>query len=179
MDEINFWSIIESSGAPDKCTPDEQCESIVADLALLPKEDLIEFENIRHRLLNQAYSWPMLKACFIVVSYVSDDVFEDFRHWVILNGKERFFKTLANPNCMVDYIQVEDPIEEITGEPLMMVYEEAWDGDIEEIEEKVTIPAPPQISNDWPSKEELRQEFPELFDKFWNEDAVRQIHGES
>ena len=113
------------------------------------------------------------------VSYVSDDVFEDFRHWVILNGKENFYRTIKNPNEIVHYINVDEPIEEVTGEPLMMVVEEAWDGDIEEIEEKMVYPQDPEILDDWPPKEALRAEFPDLFDKFWNEKAISEIHGNS
>lgn len=163
--------------ATDTYSPDEQCEAIVEVLSELTKEELIEFENIRHQLLNKAYTWPVLKACFIVLSYVSDDVFEGFRHWIILNGKDRFYRTLENPNCVADYIAVEDPIEEISGEPLLLASEEAWDGDIEDIEESVVIPKDPEINDDdWPSKEGLRSELPELFDKFWNEEAIRRIH---
>ena len=152
MHEDGFWSIIEAAGAPDVCPVEQQCDAIVAALSELSKEELVAFENTRQQLLARAYTWRMLKACFLVLSYVSDDVFEDFRHWVILNGKDRFHRTLANPNCMIEYMQAKEPIEEINGEPLMMACEEAWDGDIEEIEEEVVIPETPQISEEWPTK---------------------------
>ena len=177
MNEDEFWKIIEAAGSPSQCDPEEQCKAIAMSLSKLDKDALIEFENIRLRLLVQAYTWPMLKACFILLSYVSDDVFEDFRHWVILNGKENFYRTLKNPNEIFHYINVDDPIEEVTGEPLMMVVEEAWEGDIEEIEEKIVYPQDPEISDDWPPKDALRAEFPDLFDKFWNEKAIAEIHG--
>jgi hypothetical protein len=179
VDETTFWRIVEDAGAPDECSPDEQCEIIAAALTDLSKEDLIAFENIRHRLLGKLYTWPMLKACFIVLSYVSDDVFEDFRHWIILNGKERYLSVMTNPNNLVNFIKVDDPIEEITGEPLMLVVEDAWEGDIEDIEEHVAFPKVPDIDDDWPPKSGLRREFPELFDKYWNEEAIRKIHGDA
>jgi hypothetical protein len=179
MNEEAFWRIIENAGAPDRCSPDDQCERITKSLASMSTSDLVEFENLRHQLLVKAYTWPMLKACFIVLSYVSDDVFEDFRHWIILNGQSRFYRTIEDPDVMAEYIQVQDPIEEITGEPLMFVCENAWDGDIEDIEKDVVYPNTPAISDDWPPKEQLRAEFPTLFEQFWNEDRIREIHGGS
>ena len=179
MDETTFWRIVEDAGAPDRCSPDEQCEAISEALAGLSREDLVAFENIRQRLASGLYTWPMLKACFIVLSYVSDDVFEDFRHWVILNGKDRYLSTMQNPNTMVDYITVDDPIEETSGEHLMFVVENAWEGDIEDIEEHVDFPTVPDIDDDWPPKNELRREFPDLFDKYWNEEAIQRIHGDA
>ncbi len=77
---------------------------------------------------------------------------------------------------MVQYIAVEDPVEEISGEPLMLVCEEAWESDIEELEEQYIYPSIPDIVDDWPPKEDLKKEFPYLFEKFWNEEVIKEIH---
>ena len=97
---------------------------------------------------------------------------------MILNGKENFQKTSKDPNAIVTYINVQDPIEEVTGEALMFVVEDAVD-DIEKIEAQVKYQQDPQISDDWPPKEELRNEFPDLFERFWNESAIAETHGKS
>ena len=179
MNEATFWKIIEDAGAPDKCPTDEQCEKSSETLSKLSKTELIAFENFHNRLIEKSYTWPLLKACFIVLSYVSDDVFEDFQNWVILNGRKRFEETIENPDAIADYADVEDPVEEISGEPLMFVVENAYDGDIEDLEEEFVYPKPQDIVDDWPPKEELQTEFPKLFERFWNEDRIREIHGES
>ena len=179
MNEDTFWKIIEDAGSPDQCEPAEQCERIQEALTRRPMEDLIAFENIREQLIQKSYTWPMIKACFITLSYVSDDVFESFQHWVILNGRGRFNETIANPDSIASYAQVQDPVEEISGECLMFVCEEVWEGDIEEIEEQVTVTDRPDLEDEWPPKEKLQSEFPALFARFWNEDRMREIHGES
>jgi len=176
VEEREFWKIIEASGSPDKCSPDEQCENIIEKLVGRSKEDLISFANIHKELLSKAYTWPMLKASFIVISYISDDVFEDFRNWVILNGKERFYKTLEHPDFISSYIDVEDPVEDITGEALLFVCEEAWDGDIEEIEEGYVYPEDPILDDDWPAAAKLEEEFPGLFRKFRDEENIRTLN---
>jgi hypothetical protein len=176
VDERAFWEIIETSGSPEKCSVDEQCENIVEKLSSRTKEELISFANIHKEVLHKAYTWPMLKASFIVTSYISDDVFEDFRNWVILNGKERFYKTIEHPDFISSYINVEDPVEEVTGEALLFVCEEAWDGDIEELEDGYVYPKDPVIDDDWPSKEKLEEEFPKLYGKFWDDENVRTLN---
>ena len=176
MDENRFWQIVESASEPDVCSVDDQCAKIVNSLSGLNEEELVGFENVRLKLLNQLYVWPLLHANFIIQSYVSDDVFEDFRHWIILNGRERYEQTLANPEAMADYVEVEDPIEEIVGEPLMFVVEEAWQGDIEDIEGKVVIPDEPNLGDDWPSKQKLQEMYPKLFEKFWNDERIHKLH---
>jgi len=179
MDEATFWKIIEDAGAPDRCSPDEQCERITETLSSMSEEELVGFENFRNRLIEKSYTWAMIKACFITLSYVSDDVFEDFQNWIILNGRKRFEETVKSPEAIADYADVEDPVEEISGEPLLFVVENACDGDIEDLEEEFEYPNLPDIADDWPPKEELQAEFPKLFGRFWNEDRIREIHGES
>jgi hypothetical protein len=175
VNEAEFWEIVESSGSPDKNTPDEQCETITEKLSGKSKEELTSFANIHRELLCKAYSWPMLKASFIILSYISDDVFEDFRSWVILNGKQRFYKTLELPDIISSYIAVDDPVEEVTGESLLYVCEEAFDGDVEELEKGYVYPEDPVINDEWPSEKQLQQEFPKLYDQFWDKENIRTL----
>lgn len=176
MNEEEFWKLIESSGSPDKGSPGEQCERITNQLSGKSKEELVSFANIHKEMLSKAYTWPMLKASIIILSYISDDVFEDFRNWIILNGKQRFYETLEHPDNIGSYIQVQDPVEELTGEALLYVCDEAWDGDVEDLEEEYVYPEDPVIEDDWPSEEELKQEFPKLYDQFWDEENVRTLN---
>lgn len=176
MSEDEFWKIVESSGSPDDCSPDEQCKNIIKSLKGEPKEILVGFSNIHRELLCKGYTWPMLKACFVLISFISDDAFEDFRNWIILQGKKRFYETLSNPDTMANYIKVEDPVEEITGESLLFVCEEAWDGAIEALEQNYVYPNYPNLDYDWPSETELQQEFPKLFNKYWDEQNIRTLN---
>jgi hypothetical protein len=176
VNEEEFWKLVEASGSPDKNYPDEQCEKITQKLVGKSKEELVSFANIHRELLCKAYTWPMLEASFIIVSYISDDVFEDFRNWVILNGKQRFYKTIEQPDSIASYIDVDDPVEEVTGESLLFVCDKAWDGDIEALEEGYVYPEEPVIDNEWPSELKLQQEFPKLYDQFWDEENIRTLN---
>jgi hypothetical protein len=172
MEENEFWKIIESSGSPKNCTPNEQCDKIISQLSKKSKNDLISFANIHQDILKKAYTRSMLIACYILIKYISDDTFEDFRNWVILNGKDRFYKTIKEPDFIVSYITVEDPVEEVTGEALCFVCEEAWDGDIKELEENYIYPEHANIDDSFPSIEEREKSFPKLLSMFWDDEII-------
>ncbi|QDT43015.1 hypothetical protein Pan241w_31100 [Gimesia alba] len=169
MNEKEFWTIIENAGSPDSIDPDEQCEAIAESLSSKSKEELIKFHNIHRVILNQAYTWDLIKACYIILHYVSDDVFEDFRNWIILNGQERFERTLENPDYLASFINVNDPVEEINGEPLLYVCEEAYEGEVEELEEHYEYPTEPDVENHWPPASVLKEKYPNLFTKYWDD----------
>lgn len=166
MNEEKFWEIIEKAGSPANCDPEDQCENITEQLSSLNKEDLVAFANIHKEILVKAYTWEMIKACYVLLGYASDDVFEDFRNWVILNGKNRFYKTIQSPDEIASYLTVEDPVEEVTGEPLLYVCEEAWNGDIEELENEYLSPSEPEINETLPENSILIKEFPSIHNKY-------------
>ncbi|MFT7618092.1 MAG: hypothetical protein ACI97A_001732 [Planctomycetota bacterium] len=179
MNEETFWGIIEKAGCPDLCPIEEQCERITAALKPLHKADLVAFESLRHQLLVKAYTWPMIKASFIVLSYTSDDVFEDFRHWIILNGRKRFYEATLKPDRLAEFMSAEDAFEEINGEPLLFACENAWSGKFEEIEKAVVYEEVQDITEEWPSKDVLASEFPKLFQRFWNEERIQEMHDDA
>lgn len=164
--ESEFWNIVEKAGSPATHDPEAQCEAISESLRSCSKEEIISFANTHQHLLAKLDTWKVLKASYVVLGYASDDVFEDFRNWVILHGKERFVETLSNPDYLAEYAEVSDPVEEITGEPLLYVCEEAWGGDIEELEKEFSFPPRSEYEMEWPSKEQLASEFPKLAARF-------------
>lgn len=88
MSEDEFWKLIDASRPKNGCNPDQQAQFITDALAKRSRQEIIDFENLWLQILHRLYTWPILKANFVLQSYVSDDVFEDFRHWIILNGRE-------------------------------------------------------------------------------------------
>ena len=166
MNEDEFWLIIEKAGNPNSIEPDEQCENIIEILETMDKQEIVDFSNIHRKILVKSYTWPMIKASYVLTGFASDDGFQDFQNWVILNGKDKFYKTLESPDYLAEYISVQDPIEETTGESLLYVCEEAWDGDIEDLEEQYIYPEEPTIDEDIPEKDILIKEFPNIHAKY-------------
>lgn len=176
MNELEFWRIIELSGSPDSTDPDEQCARITELLSSKSVSEIVAFHNIHDQILVRSYTWGLIESCYIITHYVSDDVFQDFRNWIILNGKERFEKTLKNPDYLATFINVDDPVEEITGEALLYVCEEAYSGEVEELEEQYESYEEPTLEDNWPPFSELEEKYPKLVSKYWD-DSVEYHHG--
>lgn len=180
MNTQEFWKIIDASLAAGPTGSDEQIEVIAERLRALDAAEVCGFETELRARLVTLYTFPILQVNFIVQSYVSDDVFEDFRLWIILNGSSFYETALANPDDLADKIDVEDPVEEINGEPLIYVAEEVYGEKADDdFLDHVTYPPDPKIDDDWPPKEELEATFPKLFGKFWNEERIRKFHPDS
>ncbi len=86
-----------------------------------------------------------------------------------LNEKERFNRSLENSDYLASFIKAEDPVEEITGEALLYVCEEAFVGEIEELEESYVYPDEPNIEDNWPPVSVLKKKYPNLFSKYWDD----------
>ena len=176
MNEIDFWKIVEDAGSPDTLDPDQQCGAITKVLACKNIEDLAQFHNIHKRILARAYKWNLIEACYITIHYVSDDVFEDFRNWIILNGRDRFERSIENPDYIATYMNVEDPVEDVTGEPLLYVCEQAFTGEMEELENMYICPDEPILEDNWPPFSVLKEKYPNLVSKYWD-NAIEYEHG--
>lgn len=167
--EAEFWKIVEASRGSAVCRPEVQSEVIAEALRGSTKERLVAFAGKHFDILDKLYTWPLLKACYVVLGSTSYDIFEDFRNWIVLNGESRFYQTLKDPQAIADYAVVQDPLEEINGEPLLYVYGDAWAGDIEALESIYRFPKAElndSFGRELPSKELLAIAFPKLAERF-------------
>lgn len=180
MDEASFWELVDRS--VELCEPgsDGQYKWLSEQLKVLPVEEIIQFENRLNELKAKCCTFPVLAANFIMQSYVSDDVFEDFRLWLISNGKARFYAALGNPDSIADFCDVEDPVVEINGEGLLYVAGRAYrekTGNDDFVDRAESVPDP-DIDEEWPDKKEGFEELmPKLYRKFWNQERVDEMHG--
>ena len=69
-------------------TFDGSAESLASFLSNLAPQEIVDFERIFGELMDQAYSWPLWGADFIIGGGCSDDGFIDFRGWLISVGRE-------------------------------------------------------------------------------------------
>ena len=146
----------------------------------LPADDIIAFENIFRRKLVTAYTFPLLMANFVIQSYVSDDVFEDFRAWLVTQGRERFELALANPESICDWLNREN-VDDIDGETMLLLSQTAYEqyGDEDEFFSRIEYLPEPEIKQDWPEdKAGFRNKYPRLVDQFWNQERIRELHSD-
>src|SRR5688572_17566457 len=112
MSREEFWRLVEASRKQV-----DQYGWLRKQLRRLSKEAITGFQVNLRGLMIEACSFPLLAANFVIQSYVSDDVFEDFRAWLVSQGKRRFKAAISNPETIAGWLRREE-VDEIDGEPL-------------------------------------------------------------
>ena len=137
MPEEQFWQIIETSFTKAAGNFEEQQDILKDELRNLSPQDLIHFDNQFRNLRGNAYDWRLWGAIYIIHGGCSDDSFMDFRDWLIAQGKAFYYKTIQDPETLIDveldkieidwegmsYIPTE-VFEEMTGQDLPAGFEE-------------------------------------------------------
>lgn len=178
MTEQEFWDTINLSLKDNGPGSDGQYASIAKTLARYSPEELIEFENHLGYQKSRAFCFPVLMANFILQSYINDDIFEDFRLWLISFGQERFESILNNADNLALFSDVKDPIEDITGEGLVFAAREAYEAATgqEDFLKRIKVYSDPEINYNWPDDlAQLELMLPKLFEKYWDKNRTYEL----
>ena len=113
-----FWGIIEQAGESVE-TYDEQANNITELLETLEPKEIISFHEQLYLRLYEAYRWDLWAVADIIYGGgCSDDAFEDFRCWLIAQGRNFFEAVLQAPEKAAE--RVKDG-EDVDFEPLLAI----------------------------------------------------------
>ncbi|GAA2696698.1 MULTISPECIES: DUF4240 domain-containing protein [Actinosynnema] len=109
MDRDAYWALVERARtavgalAGDRdLREDPLPDAVVAQLAALSAEDLVEF-SLRHgEVVDSAYRWPLWNAAYLIEGGCGDDGFTDFRDGLVLQGRAVFEAAVADPDSLAD-----------------------------------------------------------------------------
>ncbi|MBX7225405.1 MAG: hypothetical protein K1X55_05200 [Chitinophagales bacterium] len=128
------------------------------------KSSIQKQQNFKQELfdcLNQPYPLQEQIATFIIFQEINDYILRKFRFWRLLNGRDFFQSSSANYemliNIDIDFIH----FEQFDLYNILFDNEEAKKFVLEEIQ-----------LYDLPSKSKLKQIFPGLLDKYWNQTKI-------
>jgi hypothetical protein len=82
-----FWQLIDSSRGEDL---ESGYRLLVSQLSQLPVNEIHEFNLRWHEAHRQAYGHDLWGAAYLINGGASDDGFEYFRDWLILQGSTVF-----------------------------------------------------------------------------------------
>lgn len=173
MKDDRFWKLIAEARQED-----DFLVALTAKLKDLPADEIVGFQNTLQRKLVDACTFPLLAANFIIQSYVSDDVFEDFRAWLISHGRERFEAAVSDPKSICDWLKRSE-VDAIDGASMLLVAQRAYEenGDEGEFAARIVYPREPKLKQDWPENAAgYKKRWPRLVDKFWNLERIRELH---
>lgn len=106
MDTATFWELIDKTREAAHGDPRKQSDFLIEELARLPENDILTFHSIFRDLMDQAYVADLWDAAYVIGCGCSDDGFMAFREWLIGRGKDIFDKALADPESLVDVVEV-------------------------------------------------------------------------
>jgi hypothetical protein len=179
MNEQIFWELIDKARKAPNSNFETQCVTLTELLEAYSPEDIVAFEHILREKIEEASSWPVMAATFVVCSFISDDTYEDFRAWLVGQGKENFYKAIKDPNEINNFLTAKEALE-LGGEYMLFVGANAWlektgKDDEEEFYGLIEHPDEKEVEQKWPeTKEDYRKLFPKLYDTFWNEARIQQ-----
>ncbi len=102
MDEDLFWKIIETANDKSRNDYEQQYEELANELRKLAPDDIILFANRFRFFRGQANTWELWGAIYIIHGGCGDDGFNDFREWVIGQGKDFYYATIKDPETLAD-----------------------------------------------------------------------------
>src|SRR5947207_15882792 len=103
-----FWEHIQKSKRKD---PDAHAELLEQRLAKLSAEDIVDFQYWWDVTTSEAYHWDLWAAAYYVHGGCSDDMFIDFRAWLVLQGLDVFHSVVNDPNKLLDYVDGDEEPE--------------------------------------------------------------------
>ncbi|MCX5405874.1 DUF4240 domain-containing protein [Streptomyces sp. NBC_00335] len=104
MDKQTFWKLIETARA--QAEPDRVAQRAAALLAEHPAAEVAAAQQVLWDLLAESYRAPLWAAAYLINGGCSDDGFDYFRGWLLVQGEEVFTAALSDPDSLADHPRV-------------------------------------------------------------------------
>lgn len=101
MDQEVFWEIIEQAGAGTTNVA-ERVEAIASALEAFRPREIKAFQKLLETRLAEAYSWDIWALAYLAQDGCSDDAFEAFRPWLVLQGRSVFERALGGIEAVLE-----------------------------------------------------------------------------
>lgn len=107
MDGDAFWTLVDASRADlDRTDPEaavgHQLDALRELLAPLPDAELLAFQQRLHDSTARANDWRLWAAGYLAAGGMSDDSFDYFRLWLVLQGRTAFELLLDVPDALAE-----------------------------------------------------------------------------
>ena len=104
MEEKDFWKIIGAASKKAKGVPEEIPDHVATALKRLDAREIIAFDEVMTRLLDEAYRWDLWGAAYLMCGGCADDGFEHFRAWLISRGEAAYRSALEDPDSLASLV---------------------------------------------------------------------------
>lgn len=119
MDENTFWALIEKTHQQSgRWNLKQQRDLLTEELMCLSSEEIVEFHMIFREMRSKSYMARLWEAAFVIACGCSDSGFDEFRGWLIAQGRTVFENALHDPESLVDVIEPQKRYNIIDGNVL-------------------------------------------------------------
>lgn len=171
MDIKAFWELIDKTREAATGDARKQSGLLTEELAKLPAEEIISFDQIFHDLKDKAYIGNFWDAATVIMDGCSDSGFEEFREWLVGRGKEAYGNAIKDPETLVDVREASEIIFPTLLGPAMDAYEKVTGKNMPPMPgEWAQLQGKPTLNLDANEAEvlsEISARFPKLTAKFW------------
>lgn len=177
IDDAYFWALLETAKTKGEYA-DEQLEWLTNDLAKRSVKEIVMFDYLFNQHYYKSYNSDLWAAAYIVMGGCSDNSFEEFRAWLLYQGRDVYEAAIRDPLSLLPYFELLEQQELV---PLLeellfvasLAYEEKTGSDDDEyyaIYEQLSGDdyVEPELELDWDdeNEEDLLQKFPLLWARF-------------
>ena len=103
-----FWSMIEDSRQKSELNNEDQLGVLASSLSQLPPQSIEEFDRLLWMMMARAYRADLWEAASLAACGCTDDGFDDFRGWLIAQGKTTYERVLDDPDNLSDIVDKEE-----------------------------------------------------------------------
>jgi hypothetical protein len=108
IDADLFWEIIAAGGGPEPADPEgglsTRVEQITIRLATFSATQIKAFDKLLWEAMQRLNHWDVWAMAYLLQDGCSDDAFEGFRAWVILQGRQAAGLALTDPLKFLDQV---------------------------------------------------------------------------
>lgn len=120
VSEESFWDIIGET-KKEALHPILRAEVLEKKLLRFPPSELEKFEVLFQEKMDLSFTWDLWAIAYMCFDGCSSDGFEEFRAWLISEGKDVFESLVSNPESIVNL-----KLEPRQLEPLLYVTQKAY-----------------------------------------------------
>ena len=169
MDWKPFWKIIEESYRPDAI---DHFEALKEHLHTLKWFEVVEFQARFDEAVAEANNLDLWGAAYLINGGCSDDGFDYFRDWLLLQGRKVYEAALKNPDSLADVVDPDEGEYECGCMPGMHAWFRATDNedgyddyDVAYSAKYPETPRMPSLGGRWDhdSDKQMRRRLPRLW----------------
>ncbi len=111
MNEIEFWEIIEIAKLQSSGDIEVQTDFLINHLEDDSLDNIKTFYHIYYYFMIKSYFADLWDVCDLITCAGGEQNFLDFRAWLIAQGKNRYYKTIEDPESLVEIVAKENRYE--------------------------------------------------------------------